>query len=339
VRESSGRTELNRKAFLAAVAGCVGVPAFLRGPRGTDGPAIVTLSGSGPEGRWFAETSLFGKILTREIPDLTVNGVIGKGVSIGNIRRIAARHVEGGRFYPFDLENAHANRAPFETGDYSDVVVWMKLGMNLFRVVAVQDIRRFSDLAGRTVAIGARGSGDDLLAQRILGGYGIDASNTRFQFIGRGDGQAALAAGEIDAIAFSYTRNNQGHLGPVFAVRRLGEDVDFVAPDDDRNDAFLAANPSFFLDERGEPVFGRPDLKGIAYDQGMAIHRSVPESLVHLMTKTIYEHWDEVLAGAPWWRGPGEASLAEAPAISTLPYHPGARRYFEEVEVWPARQS
>jgi hypothetical protein len=326
---------MNRKAFVATLAGCAAFPALLRAPRGADGdPAIITLSGSGPEGRWFAETSLFGKVLTREIPGLTVNGVIGKGVSIGNIRRIAAGDVEGGRFYAFDLESAHGKLPPFEAGDYDDVVVWMKLGMNLFRVVAESDIRRFSDLAGRTVAVGVRGSGDDFLALRILGGYGIDESNTRFQYIGRGDGQAALAAGEIDAIAFSYTRNNQGHLGPIFATRRLGEDVDFVAPDDDRTAAFLAANPSFFLDTRGEPVFGRPELSGIAYSQGLAIHGSVPEDLVYRMTGVLYDHWDEVLAGAPWWNEPGEASLAEAAALTTVPYHPGARRYYEEMGVW-----
>ncbi|HUF69434.1 MAG TPA: TAXI family TRAP transporter solute-binding subunit [Longimicrobiales bacterium] len=331
---------MNRKAFVATLAGCAALPALLRAPRGEDGdPAIITLSGSGPEGRWFAETSLFGKVLTREIPGLTVNGVIGKGVSIGNIRRIAAGDVEGGRFYPFDLENAHANRAPFATGAYGGVVVWMKLGMNLFRVVADAGIGRFSDLAGKTVAVGVRGSGDDFLAQRILGGYGIDESNTRFHFVGRGDGQAALAAGEIDAIAFSYTRNNQGHLGPIFASRRLGEDVDFVEPDADRNAAFLAAEPAFFLDTRGEPVFGRPELSGIAYNQGMAIHRGLSDDLVYRMTRVLYEQWDEVLSGAPWWNEPGEATLEEAAALTTLPYHPGARRYYEEMGVWRRHQA
>ncbi|MEX2531460.1 MAG: MBL fold metallo-hydrolase [Gemmatimonadota bacterium] len=100
---------MRRRTFLAAFAAAAAAPLLLRAPPTRSGdPSIITLSGSGPEGRWFAETSLFGKILTREIPGLTVNGVIGKGVSIGNIRRIAAGAVEGGRFYLFDLQGAHA---------------------------------------------------------------------------------------------------------------------------------------------------------------------------------------------------------------------------------------
>lgn len=327
---------MKRRNFIAALAASSALPILLRPRSGAGGPTVITLAGAGPEGRWFQETSLYGKILTREIPGLSVNGVLGKGISAGNIKRIAARDVEGGRFYVFDLENAYQNLEQFAQGDYRDVLVWMKLGTHLFRVVAESGIDTFSDLRGKTVAIGVKGAGDDILAKRILGGYGVDETNTRFQYVGRSDGQAALANGQIDAIAFAYARNNQGHLGPIFAARRLGEDVDFVAPDDEQNAAFLAANETFFLDEYGEPVFGRPELKGIAFYQGMAIHSSVPEDLVYRMTRVLYEHWDEVLAAAPWWDGPGEASLESSPAITTLPYHPGAERYYRERGVWRA---
>lgn len=329
------RFPLERRSFIAAALTSAAMPVLLRPrPESAGDPSVVTLAGAGPEGRWYQETSVIGKVLTREIPGLSVNGVLGKGVSVGNIKRIASGKVEGGRFYLFDLESAYAGEPPFGDRDYSDVLVWMKLGTHLFRVVAEKGIERFSDLKGRTVAIGVRGSGEDLLALRILRGYGIDESNTRFQFVGHSDGQEALANGQIDAIAYAYARNNRGHLGPVFAARRLGEDVDFAVPDDDRNEAFLADNPTFFLDTLGEPDFGRPDLKGIGFFQGMAIHRRLSDELVYRMTRTVYENWTEILQGAPWWDAPGEASLESAPAITTVPYHPGAVRYYEEAGVW-----
>lgn len=327
---------MSLKLKLLPMAAALAAALSVAAPAGhAEDPEIITISGAGPQGRWFKEASVYAKVLSRELPDHTVNGVIGKGVSVGNIKRIAAGRIEAGRFYRFDLENAHAGRQEFDDGnDYSNALVWMKLGTHLFRVVGETGINDFSDLKGRTVAIGVKGSGDDAIAERILAGYGVTADNTDFQYVGRSDGQAALANGQIDAIAYLYARNNQGHLGPVFAARSIGEEVDFVEPDPARTEQFLAEDETFFLDEFGEPVFGRPDLKGIAVYQGMAIREDLSEDLVYEMTKALYENWDEVLESAPWWAEPGEASLESAPAMTTVEYHPGAIRYYKEQGVW-----
>ncbi len=326
------------KLFWSAIA-AISMAVALMAPSGalaaSDGdPGVITISGAGPQGRWFKEASLFGKVLTENLSDLSINGVIGKGVSVGNIKRVAAGKVQAGRFFLFDMENALKNQAQFEKGDYKNVRVWMKLGTHLFRVVAEKGIDTFSDLKGRTIAVGVKGSGDDLLATRVLAGYGIDPSNTKFRYVGRKDGQAALANGQIDAIAFAYTRNNQGHLGPIFAARKIGVDVDFVKPDEDKTAEFLASDATFFLDTLGEPAFGRPDLKGIAFFNGMAIDANLSEDIVYRMTKALFENWDDVLLGAPWWAEPGEASLEDAARITTAPYHPGAVKYFKEKGVW-----
>jgi len=302
-------------------------------------PEIITISGAGPQGRWFKEASAYAKVLSEQLPDRTVNGVIGKGVSVGNIKRINAGRIEAGRFYRFDLENAQAGKQEFDDGnDYSNVLVWMKLGTHLFRVVAETDVKSFSDLKGKTVAIGVKGSGDDAIAERILAGYGVTPENTDFQYVGRSDGQAAFANGQIDAIAYLYARNNQGHLGPVFAARKIGEDIDFVEPDPAKTEEFLASDETFFLDEFGEPAFGRPDLKGIAVYQGMAIRADLSDDLVYQMTQALYDNWDDILVSAPWWAEPGEASLESAPAMTTLKYHPGAVRYYKERGVWDQHQ-
>ena len=306
-------------------------------------PHLITLAGAGPQGRYFKEVSLMSKLLTDKMPDVIANGVIGKGMSVGNLKRVAARKIDGGRFFRFDLENAYGRELQFagQPGrpgyvplNYRNVQVWMRLNTQLFRVVAVTGIDTYSDLRGRTVVIGGKGTGEETLAEQILGYYGVTRNNTDFLYIERTDGQQALANRQVDAIAFAYSRNNRGHLAPVFAARTQGKEVDFVEPEPEGTSRLLAGEPAFFLDTRGEPVFNRPDLSGIAFHTGLAIRADLPETLVYDMTRTLFDHWDKIEESLPWWKEPGEGDLASASAMKPLPYHPGAVRYYREQGVW-----
>ena len=188
---------------------------------------LVTLAGAGPQGRYFKEVAILSKTLTEKMPNVIANGVIGKGMSVGNVKRVAAGRIDGGRCFRFDLENAYRREAHFAQQemipvDYDNAKVWMKLGTHLFRVVAVSDIKSYSDLVGRSVVIGGRGTGEEVIAERIFKYFGVTRDNTDFLYIERTDGQDALANRQIDAIAFAYSRNNRGHLSPIFAAREIG---------------------------------------------------------------------------------------------------------------------
>lgn len=298
---------------------------------------IVTLAGAGPQGRWFKEASIVAKLMNEKFPQEGVqfNGVTGKGVSIGNIKRLAADRIQGGRGFLADLVTAYDNEGAFK-GDvnYEGVVAWTTLNPLIFRLIADNSIKSYADLKGKTVAVGAKNSGDDARAVAILNSYGVTEENTTFRYIGRSDAQNALTNHQIDALLISYSRNNRGHLAPVFAARPINEDVVFVDPDPEVTKKFLESHPALYLDTLGEPVFGRPDLKGVAVRTGFMIRKDLPEQLVYDMTKTLYENWDTVLASAPWWGEKGAAGPDVATSFQATPYHPGAIRYYKEAGMW-----
>lgn len=296
---------------------------------------IVTISGAGPQGRWFKEASLVGKLLSEKLDGVQVNGVIGKGVSVGNIKRIMAGRIEAGRGFLPDLVLAYKNQPPFDDGrDYSNVVAWITVNPLIYRLIGDVDIKSYEDLKGKTVAIGGRNSGDDARAKEILAAHGITDENAELVYLARSDAQNALIDRQIDALLISYSRNNRGHLGPVFAARDLGSDVNFVPLDPEKAKEIVAQNNAFYVDTLGEPVFDNPDLVGLAVRTGFMINKNVPEDLVYKMTKAVFENWAEVTESAPWWKEEGSAGPDIAASFTATDYHPGAQKYYEEAGLW-----
>jgi uncharacterized protein len=329
-----------KKLLTIAAAGllCLGAmpekPAFAQ-------DTILTITGAGPQGRWFREASLVGKFLTEQLESegVQVNGAIGKGVSVGNIKRIAAGQIEGGRGFLPDLLDAYENKGQFDDGrDYSNVVAWITLNPLVYRLIAGQEIQSYSDLEGKTVAVGARNSGDDARAIEILAAHGVTADNARFQYLGRSDAQEALANRQIDALLIAYSRNNQGHLGPLFAARDLNTDLHFVDMDEATALKIVEQNPAMYLDTLGESLFEHSELNGLAVRTGFMLNKSVDEDLVYKMTKLIFENWDTLTESAPWWKEEGAAGPDVAAAFSAVEYHPGAQRYYEEAGLWDMHQ-
>ena len=302
-------------------------------------PSIVTISGAGPQGRWFKLASLFAKVLGENIKGVTFNGVTGKGVSIGNLKRINAGIVQGGLLQFLHLSQALEHTESFKNDptQYDNVRVWFDMSPNLVRVVADAKYRSISDLKAKKISIGARGSGDDQQCRILLNAHGLTTKNTNFVYMTRTDAVNALINKQIDGFCEPFARNNRGYLSPLFSARPIGKDVDFVRPDKAALETIAKKYSYFYVDCKGEPVFGRPHLCGMAYTTGAAVSAKLPENLVYQMTKTLFSHWKEVQEGAPWLAShPGAVKAAD---ITYLPYHPGAIKYYKEVGAWQKSHS
>ncbi|MCZ7598781.1 MAG: TAXI family TRAP transporter solute-binding subunit [Gammaproteobacteria bacterium] len=196
-----------------------------------------------------------------------------------------------------------------------------------------QEVQSYGDLEGKTIAVGAKNSGDDARAIEILAAHGITQDNATFQYLGRSDAQEALANRQIDALLIAYSRNNRGHLGPLFAARELGSDLHFVDMDPAMAEKLATQNPAMHVDTLGEPVFDAPDLVSLGVHTGFMLSKSVDEDLVYRMTKLMFENWDALTESAPWWKDEG-VGPQKAAAFTATGYHAGAQRYYEEAGLW-----
>jgi TRAP transporter TAXI family solute receptor len=305
-----------------------------------------TIGGAGSQGRWYAEVSCIAKLLTEKMPNVVASGVVSPGVSRGNINRMAKGELEAGRLMADDFYAVVHKLPPFDKSAYP-VKAWFKVLRQPLRVVADISIKNNRDLKGKKIALGVRGSGDDTIAWRYLNFYGIKEGDIKAQYIGRQEALDAFTNHQVDAVIMSFTRNNQGYFGPVFAARPFGKSAHFLAPTMEEAKQFSQQWPCYIVDVYGEPAFGAPDLVGVTYETIFAIHEKVDEKLAYEMTKVIFDNWATVTQALPWFKPESEskklgaekelgASLQMAmdiPGTTQKDFHPGALRYFKEKGV------
>ncbi len=193
------------------------------------------------------------------------------------------------------------------------------------QIVARADsgIKTVADLKGKKVSVGDSGSGVEFNAQQILGAYDvtfedIDKQNLSFQA-----SADALKDGKIDA--FFCTAG-----APTVAITDLSTTTGIVLVEIDAEHlAKLQADYGFYA----EYVVPAGTYKGIDTDATTVavkatfiVSNDLDEETVYQLTKAIYENKDEYTHDKA-----SELSLEYAVSSISVPFHPGAERYFKEV--------
>ena len=192
-------------------------------------------------------------------------------------------------------------------------------------------IEEIRDLRGRTLSIGAAGSGTTVLALRILEAVGIDAErDIRAQSLGVAQSVDALKDGKIDAFFWN------GGL-PTAAVLDLvntpGIRVEFLATEGVLGRLQEAYSPSLY--HRAlipKETYGTDrDVPVVAVANLLVVSESMAEQLAYDITRVLFERRQELAAIHPQAR---DLSLDTALSGSPIPFHPGAIRFYRERNVW-----
>ena len=185
------------------------------------------------------------------------------------------------------------------------------------------DIKTVADLKGKKVSIGAAGSGVYFNAIDVLGVYGLTESDIEPTYQSFGDSADALKDGKIDA-AFMVAG------APTTAVVDLSttKQVYLVSLDDEHVNALLTASPYYAKAVISADTYNMPsDVTTVAVGAVILANNDVSEDAVYAFVKDIFENAASLTDSHAKY---AEVNLEYGASIKSVPYHPGAAKYFAE---------
>lgn len=283
----------------------------------------LTFATGGEAGTYYA----FGTVLAQHVSDKTdtnVTAIVGNG-SQANVEDLDAGAVQLGFCQSDVMSYAYSGTSLFEeAGAVDSFSVVAALYMEQVQIVTMNpDIKSVADLAGKSVSIGAVGSGVYFNALDILGAYDLGEDDIDAQYLNFADSADGLKDGKIDA-AFIVAG------APTTAITDLatGGDVYLVSLDDEHLEGLLKSSPYYSKNVIAKDVYGTDeDIITVAVGAVVIARDDVSEDAVYNFVSSIFDNLDEVTAAHA--KG-AECSVEFASSITDVPYHPGAAKYFAE---------
>ncbi len=189
------------------------------------------------------------------------------------------------------------------------------------------DIKSVADLKGKSVSIGAPGSGVYFNAVDVLEAAGMTEKDIKAQYQSFADSTDALKDGKIDA-AFIVAGP------PTPAITELcTTNSAYLVPIDGKIAENLMKKNSFYTEHvvpAGTYTGQDKDIKTVTVKATLIVSADASEDDVYALTKAIFENIDAIKAENA--KG-AELSLENATAGMTVPFHAGAAKYFKEKGV------
>jgi TRAP transporter TAXI family solute receptor len=312
-----------KKKILALVLVLVMLTATLSG---CGGATKIRMATGGTTGTYYAYGGIIAQILGTKLSNVSFD-VQSTGASKANIYLVSDGEVEMAMVQNDVMDYAYNGTSLFDGEKVSGFSAMACLYAETCQIVATPDITSIADLKGKRVSVGDAGSGVEFNAKQILAAYGISFDDITVQNLSFADSATAYKDGKIDA--FFCTAG-----APTTAVVELATSntINLLEVDDEHAAALMADYPFYtqIVIPAGSYKGVDQDVKTVAVAATYIVSDKLSEDVVYNMTKAIFENAGEIAKA----HGKGaELNAQYAVAGVSIPFHPGAEKYFKEIGV------
>ena len=296
-------------------------------PVSAPGPWVkLTMGTSGVKGTYFPYGNAIASVLMGHIEGLDIT-VLPTNGSQDNICAIADKVFSAAIVQGDVMHYAVTGSELFieALGGFSAVA---RLYPEACHIVARPDIETIADLRGKKVSIGAVGYGTAFNAVQILAAYDMTVLDVKAFNLDFAASAEAFKNGRIDAF---FCVDGL----PATSVTELAatEEITLLDIDDAHAGRLIELYPYYRRHEiAGGTYRGVAEIvRTVSIEAALIVSDDLSEDLVYSITKTLFECKDEIAALHP------KGSYLDADSAMqgiSVPFHPGANKYYYEIGVW-----
>jgi hypothetical protein len=284
----------------------------------------LILATGGTAGTYYPFGGAMAKIWNSKIPGMNVTAQ-ATGASGENVRLINRDEVELALVQTDTIDFAYYGKETFKE-KLTKMAVIAVLYPEIIQVVVRGDsnIKTFADMKGARIGVGAPGSGTEANFRQLCDIYGLKKEDVRGQFLSFAESADQFKDRHIDAFIVTAGIPNAGimDVAATQSIRILSIEPDKIA-------ALSKGYP--FLTQATVPA---NTYKGqaaavntVAVSAVLIASTKLKDADVYNMTKALFDNQPELATAHAKGK---ELSLDKAVKGVSIPYHPGAVKYYKE---------
>ena len=284
----------------------------------------LVLATGGTAGTYYPFGGAMAKIWNSKIKDMNVTAQTS-GASGENIRLINKKEVELALVQSDTLDQAWNGKEAFKE-PLKGMSVIATLYPEIVQVVVRADspIKTFADLKGMKVGVGAPGSGTEINFRQLMDIYGLKKEDVNGQYLSYSESAEAFKDKHIDAFIATAGIPNAAIMDV-----STQNDIRILPIPADVSAKILKKYPFFAAVTIPANTYKgvTQDVPTVAVNAVLIVGNQLKPEMVYQLTKALFENQAELASAHAKGK---EVSLKYAVQGVSVPFHPGAVKYYKE---------
>jgi len=286
----------------------------------------LSIATGGTGGVYYPLGGAFAEIIGKNLDGYTAAAEV-TGASVENMALIHRGDSSMALVLADTAYQAYHGEGQFEGRQVENTRALASIYPNVIQIVTLKDsgINSLQDLKGKSVSVGAPGSGTEVNSRIVLSENGITPDVFDVQRLNFNETADALRDGDADVGFWSVAPPNSSIMS--LAATR---DIRVLSLTEEERAAAIKAEPVFasFTLPAGTYEGVDEDVQTLGIPSVLIVNSDMPDDLAYDLTKLLFDKKAELIAAHP----AAENLTVEFTLGSTpVPLHPGSIRYFEEI--------